>query len=138
MKVLFVIGVFVMLSSSCYTQDTTGRKLLTPESAILSITTMKNGKYVFSYENSMENKNDLREIVFADRKKAQQFVSAIGATIKSKDGSARLYNYKDYSIRLLSEMGNVFMIVKKTGLSQSTLRISRETYNPIKNSMFIK
>lgn len=136
MKALLLFGGFIILCLNGFAQHPAEERVLTPGSSPLSVSTMKDGKYIFSYENGMTNKKDKREIVFANKTNARNFVSAIGVSIKSKDGSVKLFTYKNYSIRLLSELGSVFMIVHTTGLSQSTLRISKECYDQINNSVF--
>jgi hypothetical protein len=91
-----------------------------------------NGRYFFTYQNGMSRKRDLRAITFNSKKEAKAFVSSIGKAITAEDGVSSVLNYSKYNIRLLTEIGSVFMIVNEKGKDQSTYKITRENYNQLK------
>ena len=104
-------------------------KVITSDDGSLSIAAIGNGKYSFSYQNEMSGKTDIRNIIFGNKNEARSFLGKIGKAISSKDGVSSMFIYGNYRIRLLTEMGGVFMIVDEKGLTQSTLRISKESYS---------
>ena len=108
-----------------------GPKLLTPVGATLSLSVLENGKYSFSYANSMGGKSDFRAIVFKNKKEAKNFIFEINKSMNAKDGVSSLLTYPNYKIRLLSEIGGVFMMVSETGKSQSTFRITKENFDQV-------
>lgn len=111
--------------------STQSAKLLTPVGATLSLSQSDHGKYSFSYLNSMGDKTDFRYIVFKNKKEAKDFITNLAKALKAKDGVSSLFTYTNYKIRLLKEIGGVFMIVNETGKSQSTLRITKENYDQV-------
>ncbi len=111
------------------TASTGKSKVMTSDEGSLSISAIGNGQYSFSYQNGMSGKTDIRNIVFRNKNDARSFLGKIGKAISSKDGVSSVFIYANYRIRLLTEMGGVFMIVDEKGLSQSTLRISKESYS---------
>ena len=106
-------------------------KLLTPVGATLSLSQSDHGKYSFNYLNSMGDKTDFRYIVFKNKKETKEFISNLAKALKAKDGASSLFTYTNYKIRLLTEIGGVFMIVNEVGKSQSTLRITKENYEQV-------
>src|ERR1700712_1128121 len=106
-------------------------KLLTPVGASLSLSQADHGKYSFSYLNAMGDKTDFRYIVFKNKKEAKNFISNLAKALKAKDGISSLFAYTNYKIRLLTEIGGVFMIVNEAGKSQSTFRITKENYDQV-------
>ncbi len=79
----------------------------------------------------MATKKDERNIIFKNKQDIRSFEKKISKALSAKDGTSEVIIYKTYKIRLLTEMGGVFMIVNETGQSQSTLRISKEMYNQV-------
>lgn len=79
----------------------------------------------------MSGKPDVRSIIFRNKQEAKSFLGKIGKAMSSKDGVSCVYTFANYRIRLLTEIGGVFMIVDKKGLTQSTLRISKESYSQV-------
>lgn len=106
-------------------------KLLTPVGSTLSLSQADHGKYSFSYLNAMGDKTDFRYIVFKNKKEAKDFIINIAKALKAKDGVSSLFTYTNYRIRLLTEIGGVFMIVNEVGKSQSTFRITKENYDQV-------
>ncbi len=106
-------------------------KLLTPVGATLSLSQADHGKYSFSYLNSMGDKTDFRYIVFKNKKEAKDFITNLGKALKAKDGVSSLFTYTNYKIRLLTEIGGVFMIVNEAGKTQSTFRVTKENYDQV-------
>ena len=72
-----------------------------------------------------------RMIVFKNKQDILSFENKINRALTAKDGSSDMVIYKSYKIRLLTEVGGVFMIVNETGQPQSTLRISKEMYSQV-------
>ena len=79
----------------------------------------------------MTTKKDEINIIFKNKQHFRSFEKKISRALSAKDGTSDIIMYKSYKIRLLTEMGGVFMIVNETGQSQSTLRISKEMYNQV-------
>ena len=85
----------------------------------------------------MSTKKDERNIVFKNKQEIRSFEKRISRALSAKDGTSDLIIYKTYKIRLLTEMGGVFMIVNEAGQSQSTLRISKEMYSQVNIVMIL-
>ncbi|HEY2347364.1 MAG TPA: hypothetical protein VGH64_00050 [Puia sp.] len=133
MKTLILLMATVFLLSSGLAQNEiiqTVRAVKT-EDGNLTVIVQKDGKYFFSYQNGMTGKTDQRNIVFNSRQEIRNFERRISRALSAKDGTSDLITYKSYKIRLLTEIGGVFMIVNEKGQSQSTLRISKEMYNQV-------
>jgi hypothetical protein len=111
--------------------STQSAKLLTPVGATLSVSQSDHGKYSFGYLNAMGDKTDFRYIIFKNKKEAKDFIVNIAKALKAKDGVSSLFTYTNYKIRLLTEIGGVFMIVNEAGKSQSTFRITKENYDQV-------
>jgi hypothetical protein len=124
---LFHMNAFTQVKEA----STQSAKLLTPVGATLSLSQSDHGKYSFSYLNAMGDKTDFRYIVFKNKKEAKDFVTNIANALKAKDGISSLFTYTNYKIRLLTEIGGVFMIVDESGKSQSTFRITKENYDQV-------
>ncbi len=105
--------------------------VLTAEGAEFGLTKATDGTYSFSYQNSMGKGIDLRKIQFRNKKEAEGFINKIGKAFSAKDGESCLLVYPRYKIRLLTEMGVIFMIVNETGQTQSTFRITRDNYSQV-------
>ena len=133
MKTLILfISLWLAFSSGQAQQETTGtEKVLTAEDGNLSVSVRKDGKCYFIYQNGMATKKDERNIIFKNKQDIRSFEKKISKALSAKDGTSEVIIYKTYKIRLLTEMGGVFMIVNETGQSQSTLRISKEMYNQV-------
>ena len=106
-------------------------RIMKTEDGNLAVVMQKDGKCLFSYQNEMSNKKDLRNIVFKNKQELKNFEKKISKAMSAKDGTSNLITYKSYKIRLLTEIGGIFMIVDEPGKSQSTLRISKEMYNQV-------
>ncbi|HET7001298.1 MAG TPA: hypothetical protein VFI33_08320 [Puia sp.] len=106
-------------------------KVLTAEDGNLTVSVKKDGKCYFTYQNGMSTKKDERNIIFKSRQDIRSFEKKISRALSAKDGTSDMIIYKSYKIRLLTEMGGVFMIVNETGQSQSTLRVSKEMYSQV-------
>lgn len=129
--VLF-ISFLLVISTGLAQKETTGTdKVLTAEDGNLSVTVQKDGKCYFVYQNGMSTKKDERNIIFKNKQDFRSFEKKISKALSAKDGTSEIISYKSYKIRLLTEIGGVFMIVNETGQSQSTLRISKEMYNQV-------
>ena len=124
---LFSVNAFTQVKEA----STQSAKLLSPVGSTLSLSQMDHGTYAFSYVNSMGNKTDFRSIVFRNKKEAKSFVGCIDKALKAKDGVSAMCNFTNYQIRLLTEIGGVFMIVNEKGKSQSTFRITKENYDQV-------
>jgi hypothetical protein len=133
MKTLIVfISLLFVISSGQAQKETTGTdKVLTAEEGNLTVSVQKDGKCYFIYQNGMSTKKDERNIIFKNKQDIRSFEKKISKALSAKDGTSDIIIYKSYKIRLLTEMGGVFMIVNETGQSQSTLRISKEMYNQV-------
>jgi hypothetical protein len=135
MKSIILVSFLFLICSSGLTQSNTASvgnsKILKSDDSPLSVTAIGNGKYSFSYQNEMSGKTDIRTIVFRNKQEARSFLGKIGIAISSKDGVSCMFMYTNYRIRLLTEMGGVFMIVNEKGLTQSTIRISKESYSQV-------
>jgi hypothetical protein len=79
----------------------------------------------------MATKKDERNIIYKNKQDFRSFEKKISRALAVKDGTSDIIIYKSYKIRLLTEMGGVFMIVSETGQTQSTLRISKEMYSQV-------
>ena len=133
MKTLILfLSLLLVISNGQAQQETTGtEKVLTAEDGTLSVSVQKDGKCYFIYQNGMATKKDERNIIFKNKQDIRSFEKKISKALSAKDGTSDVIIYKTYRIRLLTEMGGVFMIVNETGQSQSTLRISKEMYNQV-------
>ena len=133
MKTLALFISFLLVISAGQAQkETTGTdKVLTAEDGNLSVSVQKDGKCYFIYQKGMSTKKDERNIIFKNKQDLRSFEKKISRALSAKDGTSDIIMYKSYKIRLLTEMGGVFMIVNETGQSQSTLRISKEMYNQV-------
>jgi hypothetical protein len=131
-KLILLISSFLLFSFVMAQKDAVGvEKLLTAGDGNLSVAIQKDGKCLFIYQNGMSNKKEERNIVFKNKQEIRAFEKRINNAMSAKDGTSDLIIYKTYKIRLLTEIGGVFMIVNETGQSQSTLRISKEMYNQV-------
>jgi hypothetical protein len=133
MKALILtISLSIVLSGVQAQKEANGpEKILTAEDGNLSVSVHKDGKCYFIFQNGMSTKKDERNIIFKNKQDIRSFEKKISKALSAKDGSADLIIYKLYKIRLLTEMGGVFMIVNETGQSQATLRISKEMYSQV-------
>jgi hypothetical protein len=133
MKPFILISFLFLFQSPGQAQPNTATagksKVMSSDDGSLFISVIGNGKYSFSYQNEMSGKTDIRNIVFGNKNEAKSFLGKIGKAISSKDGVSSVFIYANYRIRLLTEMGGVFMIVDEKGLTQSTLRISKESFS---------
>ncbi|HLA57632.1 MAG TPA: hypothetical protein VK622_02670 [Puia sp.] len=129
--ILFISLLFVFSGGQAQKEATGADKVLTAEDGNLSVSIQKDGKCYFIYQNGMSTKKDERNIVFRNKQDIRSFEKKISRALSAKDGTSDLVIYKSYKIRLLTEMGDVFMIVNETGQSQSTLRISKEMYGQV-------
>jgi hypothetical protein len=105
--------------------------ILTAKGAQFGLFKRPDESYFFSYQNGMSSGIDLRKIRFRNKKEAEIFIKKIGKAFSAQDGTSFLVSYPKYKIRLLTEMGVVFMIVNETGLSPSTFRITKENYTQV-------
>lgn len=129
---ILLISLLFLFSSGRAQKEATGTdKVLTAEDGNLSVSVQKDGKCFFIYQNGMSTKKDERNIVFKNKQEIRSFEKRISRALSAKDGTSDLIIYKSYKIRLLTEMGGVFMIVNEAGQSQSTLRISKEMYSQV-------
>jgi len=135
MKWMFLLAVTLMFGSVNYAQTKTvsSKKtgVLTAAGAEFSLTSTSDGKYYFSFHNSMGRSNDTSKIVFKNKKVAGDFINKIGRAFAAKDGTSFYIEYPNYKIRLLTEMNVVFMIVDEPGKAQSTFRITKENYSDV-------
>jgi hypothetical protein len=129
--ILFISFLFLFSSGQAQKETTGDDKVLTAEDGGLSVSVKKEGKCYFIYQNGMSTKKDERNIVFKNKQDIRSFEKKISRALSAKDGTSDIIIYKSYKIRLLTEMGGVFMIVTETGQSQSTLRISKEMYSQV-------
>jgi len=129
--VLFISFLFVFSGGHAQKEATGNDKVLTAEDGNLSVSVKKDGKCYFTYQNGMSTKKDERNIIFKNRQDIRSFEKKISRALSAKDGTSDIIIYKSYKIRLLTEIGGVFMIVNETGQSQSTLRISKEMYSQV-------
>jgi len=129
--ILFISFLFVLSSGHAQKEATGDEKVLTAADGNLSVSMKKDGKCYFIYQNGMSTKKDERNIIFKNKQDIRSFEKKISRALSAKDGTSDLIIYKEYKIRLLTEMGGVFMIVNETGQTQSTLRISKEMYNQV-------
>jgi hypothetical protein len=131
--VFFLLAIiFCTVSNAQKKVDLSDKMLvLTTEGAEIALTKATDGTYSFSYQNSMGKGPDLRKIQFRNKKEAEGFISKIGKAFSAKDGESCLLVYPKYKIRLLTEMGVIFMIVNESGQTQSTFRITRDNYNQV-------
>ena len=129
--ILFISFLFVFTGSRAQKEMTGVDRVLTAEEGNLSVSVQKDGKCYFTYQNEMSAKKDERNIVFRNKQDIRSFEKKISRALSAKDGTSDIIIYKSYKIRLLTEMGGVFMIVNETGQSQSTLRISKEMYSQV-------
>jgi hypothetical protein len=131
--VLLVATVLVGLTGHAQTKTTSSKKtgMLTAEGAEFALTAAADGKYLFSYRNSMGRSNDTSRIVLRNKNEAGDFIHKIGDAFAAKDGTSFYIVYPNYKIRLLTEMNVVFMIVNETGKAQSTFRITKGNYTEV-------
>jgi hypothetical protein len=129
--VLFISFLLFFSGSRAQAKATGTEKVLTAEDGNLSVSIQKNGKCYFIYQNGMSTKKDERNIIFSNKQDIRSFEKKISSALSAKDGTSDIIVYKSYKIRLLTEIGGVFMIVNETGQSQSTLRISKEMYSQV-------
>jgi len=129
--ILFISLLFFFSAGQAQTKATGADKVLTVEEGNLSVSIQKDGKCYFIYQNGMSTKKDERNIVFKNKQDIRSFEKKISKALSAKDGTSDIIIYKSYKIRLLTEVGGVFMIVNETGQSQSTLRISKEMYGQV-------
>jgi hypothetical protein len=122
---------FILHGGQAQKPATGDDKVLTAEDGNLSVSIKKDGKCYFTYQNGMSTKKDERNIIFKNRQDIRSFEKKISRALSAKDGTSDLITYKSYKIRLLTEIGGVFMIVNEAGQSQSTLRISKEMYSQV-------
>ncbi len=130
-QILFISFLLFFSAGQAQTKATGADKVLTVEEGNLSISIQKDGKCYFIYQNGMSTKKDERNIVFKNKQDIRSFEKKISKALSAKDGTSDIIIYKSYKIRLLTEIGGVFMIVNETGQSQSTLRISKEMYGQV-------
>jgi len=129
--ILFISLLFSFSVGHAQKKATGDEKVVTATDGNLSITIKKDGKCYFTYQNGMSTKKDERNIIFKNKQDIRSFEKKISRAISAKDGTSDLIVYKTYKIRLLTEIGGVFMIVNEPGQSQSTLRISKEMYSQV-------
>lgn len=129
--ILFISLLFFFSGGQAQKQAASEEKVLTAEDGNLSVSVHKDGSCYFMYQNGMSTKKDERNIIFKNKQDIRSFEKKISKALSAKDGTSDLIIYKTYKIRLLTEMGGVFMIVNETGQSQSTLRISKEMYGQV-------
>ncbi len=135
MKAFYLLLVIIFLGGTAYTQTKnaaakkTGR--LTAAGAEFALTATNDGKYYFSYQNTMGKSGDTTKIIFSNKKEANDFINKIGKAFSAKDGTSFYIQYHSYKIRLLTEMSVVFMIVDEPGKEQSTFRITKENYGQV-------
>ena len=123
--------IFFFSASQAQKVEAGTEKVLAAEDGNLSVSVHKDGKCYFIYQNGMSTKKDERNIVFKNKQDIRSFENKINKALSAKDGTSDIIVYKTYKIRLLTEIGGVFMIVNETGQSQSTLRISKEMYSQV-------
>lgn len=135
MRSMFLLAAIALIGLTGHAQTKTASAkrtgMLTAEGAEFALTAAADGKYLFSYHNSMGKSNDTSTIVFRNKKEAGDFVHKIGNAFGAKDGTSFYVVYPNYRIRLLTEMNVVFMIVDETGKPQSTFRITKENYTGV-------
>lgn len=129
--ILFISFIFFFSASQAQKVEAGTEKVLTAEDGNLSVSVQKDGKCFFTYQNGMATKKDERNIVFKNKQDIRSFEKKISRALTAKDGTSDMVVYKSYKIRLLTEIGGVFMIVNEAGQPQSTLRISREMYGQV-------
>ncbi len=129
--ILFISFLFVFSNGHAQKEAAGNEKVLTAEDGNLSVSVKKDGKCYFTYQNGMSTKKDERNIIFKNKQDIRSFEKKISRALSAKDGTSDIISYKSYKIRLLTEMGGVFMIVNETGQTQSTLRISKEMYSQV-------
>jgi hypothetical protein len=129
--ILIISFLFILVTGHTQNVATGVDKVLTAEDGNLSVSIQKGGKCYFIYQNGMSTKKDERMIVFKNKQDILSFENKINRALTAKDGSSDMVIYKSYKIRLLTEVGGVFMIVNETGQPQSTLRISKEMYSQV-------
>jgi len=129
--ILFISFLFFFSGGQAQKDATGDEKVLTAEDGNLTVSVKKDGKCYFTYQNGMSTKKDERNIIFKNRQDIRSFEKKISRALSAKDGTSDIIIYKTYRIRLLTEMGGVFMIVNETAQSQSTLRISKEMYSQV-------
>src|SRR5437764_1498051 len=130
-SILFISLLFTFSGGYAQTKTIGDEKVLKASDGNLSITIKKDGKCYFTYQNGMSTKKDERNIIFKNKQDIRSFEKKISRAMSAKDGTSDLIIYKSYKIRLLTEIGGVFMIVNEPGQSQSTLRISKEMYSQV-------
>ncbi|HSZ34505.1 MAG TPA: hypothetical protein VK772_14415 [Puia sp.] len=130
---LTVAIVLIGLTGHAQTKTASAKKtgMLTAEGAEFVLTAAADGKYLFSYRNTMGRSKDTSTIVFRNKNEAGDFIHKIGNAFAAKDGTSFYIVYPNYKIRLLTEMNVVFMIVNETGKAQSTFRITKENYSEV-------
>ncbi|HZZ75799.1 MAG TPA: hypothetical protein VFE04_07710 [Puia sp.] len=129
--ILFISFIFFFSAGQAQKVEAGTVKVLTAEDGNLSVSVQKDGKCFFTYQNGMSTKKDERNIVFKNKQDIRSFEKKISRALTAKDGTSDMVVYKSYKIRLLTEIGGVFMIVNEAGQSQSTLRISKEMYGQV-------
>jgi hypothetical protein len=129
--ILFISFLFAFSCSQAQKNVTGDEKVFKTDDGNLSVSVKKHGTCIFIYQNGISTKKDERQIVFKNEQSIRSFEKKLSRAMSAKDGTSGVIYYKSYKIRLLSEMGGVFMIVNETGQSQSTLRVSKEMYSQV-------
>ncbi len=128
---LILSGLF--FGYTCYSQKKDSALSNVKNTDLLKTTILLNkldhNHYSLNYLNGMNGKGDIRSIVFKNEKEVRSFISSVDKSLKAKDGVTSIIVFPGYKIRLLTEMGGVFMIVNETGKPQATFRITRENYD---------
>ena len=127
-KLVLLFFLFVLTSEA---QTGTTTKILAADRLKGSLWHYDDGKYIFSYQNNISGEKDIRKIIFSNKKDAKLFIARIGQCIHSKDGTAKMFSYLNYQIRLLTEIGGVFMMVNEKEQSRSAFRISDDMYKEL-------
>ena len=125
-----VLFIFLFVLAS-YGQSGTKSRILAADNLSYSLTGYSDGKYIFSYENNISGEKDIREIIFRNKKDAKLFMARIGQSIHSKDGTGKMFSYLNYQVRLLTEIGGVFMMVNEKGQSRSAFRITDDIFKQL-------
>ena len=122
MKTLYLFISFSLVISNGWAQvnKSTADRIITAEDGTLSVSLRKNGQCYFAYQNGMSTKKDERNIIFKNKQDIRSFEKKLSRALSAKDGTSDIIIYKTYRIRLLTEIGGVFMIVNETGQTQAT------------------
>jgi hypothetical protein len=131
--IFFILAIICCTSGDAQKKSDPANKfvMLTAQGAEFGLIKSGDGSYSFSYQNGMGNGTDFRKIQFRNKKEAEGFVNKIGKAFSAKEGTSFFIAYSKYKVRLLTEMGCVFMIVNETGQTQSTFRITKDNYNQV-------